>query len=54
MKMLTDVLNMPIRVHSSEQTSALGATMFAATVAGIYPKVTDAMVHGKEKKTPRY
>jgi L-ribulokinase len=43
MQTLTDVLNMPIRVHSSEQTSALGATMFAATVAGIYPKVTDAM-----------
>jgi L-ribulokinase len=43
MQMLSDVMNMPIRIHSSEQTCALGAAMFAATVAGIYPKVTDAM-----------
>ncbi|HEX8334996.1 MAG TPA: ribulokinase [Segetibacter sp.] len=43
MQMLADVINMPIRIHSSEQTCALGAAMFAATVAGIYPKVTDAM-----------
>jgi L-ribulokinase len=43
MQMLTDILDMPIRIHSSEQTCALGAAMFAATVAGIYPKVTDAM-----------
>src|SRR5690606_31566569 len=43
MQMLADVLNMPIRVHQSEQTCALGAAMFAATVAGIYPRVEDAM-----------
>lgn len=43
MQMLADVINMPIRIHSSEQTCALGAAMFAATVAGIYPKVEDAM-----------
>jgi L-ribulokinase len=35
---------MPIRIHKSEQTCALGAAMFAATVAGIYPKSGDAMV----------
>jgi L-ribulokinase len=34
---------MPIRIHKSEQTCAIGAAMFAATVAGIYPKVEDAM-----------
>ncbi|MDA9554619.1 ribulokinase [Pelobium sp.] len=43
MQMLADVLNMPIKIHKSEQTCALGAAMFAATVAGIYPKVEDAM-----------
>ena len=43
MQMLADVMNMPIRVHSSEQTCALGAAMFAATVAGIYPDVKHAM-----------
>ena len=43
MQMMADVINMPIRIHASEQTCALGAAMFAATVAGIYPKVEDAM-----------
>ena len=43
MQMLADVMNMPIRIHSSEQTCALGAAMFAARVGGIYPKVEDAM-----------
>jgi L-ribulokinase len=43
MQMMADVINMPIRIHSSEQTCALGAAMFAATAAGIYPKVEDAM-----------
>jgi L-ribulokinase len=35
---------MPIRIHKSEQTCALGAAMFAATAAGIYEKVEDAMI----------
>lgn len=43
MQMMADVMNMPIRIHRSEQTCAIGAAMFAATVAGIYPKVEDAM-----------
>ncbi|WP_118196009.1 ribulokinase [Albibacterium indicum] len=43
MQMLADIMNMPIRVHSSEQTSALGAAMFAATVGGVYERVEDAM-----------
>jgi L-ribulokinase len=43
MQMLADVINMPIRIHKSEQTCAAGAAMFAATVAGIYPNVLDAM-----------
>jgi len=43
MQMMADVMNMPIRIHRSEQTCALGAAMFAATAAGIYPKVEDAM-----------
>ena len=43
MQTMADIINMPIRVHRSEQTCALGAAMFAATVAGIYDKVEDAM-----------
>jgi L-ribulokinase len=44
MQMMSDVMNMPIRIHKSEQTCALGAAMFAATAAGVYDKVEDAMV----------
>lgn len=43
MQMLADVINMPIRIHRSEQTCALGAAMFAATAAGLYPTVEHAM-----------
>ena len=43
MQMMADVMNMPIRIHRSEQTCAAGAAMFAATAAGIYSKVEDAM-----------
>lgn len=43
MQMMADVIGMPIRIHKSEQTCALGAAMFAATAAGIYAKVEDAM-----------
>jgi len=42
MQTLADVLNMPIKVARTEQTCAFGAAMFAAVVAGIYPKVEDA------------
>jgi L-ribulokinase len=43
MQVMADVMNMPIRIHRSEQTCALGAAMFAATVAGLYPNVEAAM-----------
>lgn len=43
MQMMADVMNMPIRIHKSEQTCAIGAAMFAATAAGLYPRVEDAM-----------
>lgn len=43
MQMMADVMKMPIRIHRSEQTCAAGAAMFAATAAGIYPKVEEAM-----------
>jgi L-ribulokinase len=42
MQVLADVLNCPIKVAKSEQSVALGAAMFAATVAGIYRTVEDA------------
>ncbi|MBS1978951.1 MAG: ribulokinase [Bacteroidetes bacterium] len=43
MQMMANVMNMPLRIHKSEQTCAAGAAMFAATAAGIYPKVEEAM-----------
>ncbi|HEX5167973.1 MAG TPA: ribulokinase [Cyclobacteriaceae bacterium] len=43
MQVMADVMNMPIRIHKSEQTCAAGAAMFAATASGIYNKVEDAM-----------
>lgn len=43
MQMMADVMNMPIRIHRSEQTCAAGAAMCAATAAGIYPHVDQAM-----------
>ena len=43
MQMMADVMNMPIRIHRSEQTCAAGAAMFAATAAGLYATVEDAM-----------
>lgn len=43
MQVMADVMDMPIRIHRSEQTCALGAAMFAATVAGLYATVEDAM-----------
>jgi L-ribulokinase len=43
MQVMADVINMPIRIHRSEQTCALGAAMFAATAAGLYARVEDAM-----------
>jgi L-ribulokinase len=43
MQMMADVLNMPIRIHQFEHTCALGAAMFAAVIAGIYPTVEEAM-----------
>ena len=43
MQMMADVMNMPIRIHKSDQTCALGAAMFAATAAGLYPTVEEAM-----------
>lgn len=43
MQTLSDVLNMPVKVCNTDQACALGAAMFAATAAGVYPKVEDAI-----------
>lgn len=39
MQVMADVLNMPIKVASSEQTPALGAAMLASVAAGVHPNV---------------
>jgi L-ribulokinase len=43
MQTLANVLNMPIKIAKSEQAAALGAAMYAATAAGIYPDVKSAV-----------
>ncbi len=53
MQIVADVLNMPILVAKSEQTSALGSAMAAAVVAGIYSDFEEAqknMGAGYEKE----
>ncbi len=42
MQITADVLEMPIKVAKSEQTCALGAAMFGAVAAGLYPSVAEA------------
>lgn len=43
MQTLSDVLNMPIKVTKTDQARALGASMFAATAAGVYDRIEDAI-----------
>jgi L-ribulokinase len=43
MQVMADVMQRPLRIHASDQTCAAGAAMFAATAAGLYPRVEDAM-----------
>lgn len=43
MQMMSDVLEMPIRIHRFEHTCALGAAMFAAVASGIYDSIEQAM-----------
>lgn len=50
MQILADVLNRPLRIGASDQACALGAGMFAATVAGLYPTVEAA----QEKMFPGF
>jgi len=53
MQVVADVLNMPIKVASSDQTCALGSAMAASVVAGIHPDIPSAqkaMGSGFEKE----
>jgi L-ribulokinase len=42
MQIVSDVLNMPIKVASSDQTCALGSAMAASVVAGVYKDISAA------------
>ena len=42
MQTLANVLNKPIKIAASDQTPALGAAIYAAVAAGIYPNVIEA------------
>ncbi len=53
MQIVADVLNMPIRVASSDQTCALGSAMAASVMAGVHeniPEAQKAMGGGFEKE----
>ena len=53
MQIVADVLNMPIKVASSDQTCALGSAMAASVVAGVHkdiPAAQKAMGGGFEKE----
>ena len=45
MQTLANVMNMPIKVAESDQAPALGAAIYAAVAAGIYPNVVAASKH---------
>ena len=45
MQTLANVLNKPIKVAESDQAPALGAAIYAAVAAGIYPDVITASKH---------
>jgi L-ribulokinase len=42
MQTLANILNMPIKVASSDEAPALGAAVYAAVAAGLYPNVIEA------------
>jgi len=42
MQIVADVLNMPIRIASSDQTCALGSAMAASVVAGVHKDISSA------------
>ncbi len=53
MQIVSDILNMPIKVVASDQTCALGSAMAASVVAGVYeniPSAQNAMGSGFEKE----
>ncbi len=43
MQLLADITDMPIRIHRSEQTCALGAAMFASVASGVHKNISSAM-----------
>ena len=54
MQTMSDVLGKPIKVCKTDQACALGAAMFAATAAGVYPRVEDAIAAMNSGFTKEY
>ena len=54
MQLFADILNMPVAVSSAPQACALGAAIFAAVAAKIYPDVFTAMENMSAKTSTTY
>ncbi|MCL4384709.1 MAG: FGGY-family carbohydrate kinase, partial [Cyanobacteria bacterium] len=54
MQILSDVLDMPVKVASSSQAVALGAAIFASVAAGYYKNIYEAQSHMASKFLKEY
>jgi L-ribulokinase len=54
MQILSDVLDMPVKVASSSQAVALGAAIFASVAAGYYSSIQEAQSHMASKFLKEY
>ncbi len=49
MQLMADLLNKPVEILDSDQTCALGAAMYAAMGAGLFPNVNECAAHMSSK-----
>ena len=54
MQLFADIFNMPVHVSSATQACALGAAIYAAAAAKLYPDVQSAMENMAGKTAKSY